>query len=234
MHFPTEYCVDHLFQLGSLRSGTHKVHYQPQQQWDFVTDADENPVDLSLVLPHYRARNQPAGHRMSMFVHGRGEIKTMVVSTVYISHTVTIESFVQCRQSSRTPFLLRVHSLSAAPVTLYLPSDFSGRISLSSSQPKISISAGFTNLVVPRVRFARISSSQDKDMGQFNQDGPDEVEIHGTGHITLRMWDVVEGAPESGAREAWRKMVRRATSSKQLRPEQRTRQTIDWDFLLDD
>lgn len=71
-------------------------------------------------------------------------------------------------------------------------------------------------------------------MGQFNQDGPDEVEIHGTGHITLRMWDVVEGAPESGAREAWRKMVRRATSSKQLRPEQRTRQTIDWDFLLDD
>jgi len=48
------------------------------------------------------------------------------------------------------------------------------------------------------------------------------------------MWDVVEGAPEKVAREAWRKMCRRATSSKNLRAEQRARQGIDWDFLLDD
>jgi len=71
-------------------------------------------------------------------------------------------------------------------------------------------------------------------METFDDDGADEVEIHATGHITLRMWDVVEGAPESVAREAWRKMCRRAISSKNLRVEQRNRQAIDWDFLLDD
>ena len=73
----------HLLQFGSVCTGTHKVHYQPQQQWDFIAEADEQPVDLSLVLPHYRARNQPTGHRMSMFIHSRGEIKSVVVSDVY-------------------------------------------------------------------------------------------------------------------------------------------------------
>ncbi|KAH9955632.1 hypothetical protein BC827DRAFT_1261994 [Russula dissimulans] len=198
-------------------TGTHKVHYQPHSQWDFVADEDERPVDLSLVLPHYRARNQPTGHRMSMFVHSRGEIKSTI-----------------CRQSSRTPFHLSVHSSSTAPVTLYLPSDFCGKIFLSSPQPKVSLSSGFRNNVVPRVHFARISGPRDKMMEAFDDDGTDEVEIHAAGHITLRMWDVVEGAQESVAREAWRKMCRRATSSKNLRAEQRNREAIDWDFLLDD
>jgi hypothetical protein len=204
-------------QFGSIRTGTHKVHYRPQQPWDFITDADEHPVDLSLVLPHYRARNQPTEHRMSMFVHGRAEIKSTI-----------------CRQSSRTPFFLCVHSSSTAPVTLYLPSDFSGRISLSSSQAKISLSAGFSNHVVPRVRFARISTGSQEKKSGFDEDGSDQVEIHAAGHVTLRVWDVVEGAPESAAREAWRKMCRRAVSSKNLRAEQRARQAVDWDFLLDD
>ncbi|KAH9999099.1 hypothetical protein BJV77DRAFT_1064570 [Russula vinacea] len=203
--------------FGNPCTGTHKVHYQPQQQWDFVADVDEHPVDLSLVLPHYRARNQPTGHRMSMFVHSRNEIKSMV-----------------CRQSFRTPFFLCVHSSSTAPVTLCLPSDFSGKICLSSSQSKVSLSPGFTNNVISRVRFARISSPQEKKLNRVDEDGSDEVEIHAAGHITLRTWDVVEGTPERVAREAWRKMCRRATSSKNLRAEQRTREAIDWDFLLDD
>ncbi|KAI9508692.1 hypothetical protein F5148DRAFT_1275628 [Russula earlei] len=199
-----------------VHTGTHKVHYQPHQQWDFVADADELPVDLSLVLPHYRARNQPTGHRMGMLVHSRGEIKSTI-----------------CRQSSRTPFHLCVHSPTAAPVTLYLPSDFCGTILFSSSQPKISLSAGFRNNVVPRVHFARISGPREK-IDRFNDDGSDQVEIHATGNITLRMWDVVDGAPESAARETWRTMCRRATSSKSLRADHRARQGIDWDFLLDD
>jgi hypothetical protein len=203
--------------FGSLCTGTHKVHYQPQQQWDFISDTDEHPVDVSLVLPHYRARNQPTGHRMSMYIHGRGEIKSVV-----------------CRQSSRTPFFLCVHSSSTAPVTLCLPSDFSGKIGFSSPQAKVSLSPGFSNKVISRVRFARISSPQEKKMNRIDEDGSDEVEIHAAGNITLRIWDVVEGAPESVAREAWRKMCRRATSSKNLRAEQRTRQAIDWDFLLED
>jgi hypothetical protein len=119
-------------------------------------------------------------------------------------------------------------------VTLYLPSDFCGKISLSSSQTKVSLSAGFSNHVMPRVRFARIPGSREKKMNEIDEDGSDQVEIHATGPITLRMWDVVDGAPEKVAREAWRKMCRRATSSKNLRAEQRARQGIDWDFLLDD
>jgi hypothetical protein len=142
-------------------------------------------------------------------------------------------SFTQCRQSSRTPFFLSVHSSSTAPVTLCLPSDFCGKICLSSSQSKVSLSPGFTNNVISRVRFARISGPQDRKMNRIDEDGSDEVEIHAAGHITLRIWDVVEGAPESVAREAWRKMCRRAISSKNLRTEQR-RQGMDWDFLLDD
>ncbi|KAI0303531.1 hypothetical protein B0F90DRAFT_1809706 [Multifurca ochricompacta] len=193
----------------SLRTGTHKVHYQPRQQWDFITDANEHPVDLSLVLPHYRALNQPTGHRMGIYVHSSGEIKSTI-----------------CRQSSRTPFFFSVCSSGTAPVTLYLPSNFSGRICFSSSPLKVTLSAGFTNHIFPRVRFARLSNSQYEDPDECDEDA---------GHVALRMWDVVEGAPECVARERWRKMCRRTTSSsKNLRAEQRTLQAIDWDFLLDD
>jgi len=119
-------------------------------------------------------------------------------------------------------------------VTLSLPSDFCGKIYFSSSQPNVSLSAGFSNHVAPRVRFARLPDPRNKKTNEIDEDGSDLVEIHATGHITLRMWDVVGGAPESVAREAWRKMCRRAISSKNLRAEQRARQGIDWDFLLDD
>ena len=171
-----------------------------------------------------------------MFIHSRGEIKSVVVSDVYGPDRAVTKSFsfLQCRQSSRTPFFLSVHSSSTAPVTLCLPSDFSGKISFSSSQCKVSLSPGFTNNVISRVRFGRISGPQDKKMNRIDEDGSDEVEINAAGHITLRIWDVVGGAPESVAREAWRKMCRRAISSKNLRAEQRTRQAMDWDFLLDD
>ncbi|KAI0253782.1 hypothetical protein BJV78DRAFT_1152638 [Lactifluus subvellereus] len=186
-------------QFGAHGTGTHKVHYQPHQQWDFVADADERPVDVALVLPHYPE----------------------LTSSLRL-------------QSSRTPFFVSVHSSGTAPVTLDLPSDFSGRICLSSSAPKITFSAGFTNNILPRVRFARISKSQHRKVDANGENGFDEVEIHAPGHITLRMWDVAEGAPESLAREAWRKMCRRATSSKGSWAEQQARQAIDWDFLLDD
>ena len=168
---------------------------------------------------------------MNMFVHSRGEIKSTIVSDTYEPDNIGTYFLVQCRQSSRTPFHLSVHSSSSAPVTLCLPSDFCGKICLSSSQSKVSLSPGFTNNVISRVRFARLPNSEEKKM---DEDASDEVEIHGAGHITLRIWDVVEGAPERVAREAWRKMCRRAISSKNLRAEQRARQAMDWDFLLDD
>ena len=35
---------------------------------DFTLETDDRPIDVSLVLPHYRAHNQPYDHRLSMFV----------------------------------------------------------------------------------------------------------------------------------------------------------------------
>lgn len=69
---------------SSCTVGTQKVHYHHQGQWDFFVNATEtSSVDLSLMLPHYRAHNQPAGHRLSMFISSeRSEIKTKVVSLV--------------------------------------------------------------------------------------------------------------------------------------------------------
>jgi hypothetical protein len=99
--------LDLLSQFGSLCTGTHKIHYQPQQQWDFTTDADDHPVDLSLVLPHYRARSQPTGHQMSMYVHSSGEIKSTIVSVVNQAEGVTADSYSVPSVVSHT--LLPVH-----------------------------------------------------------------------------------------------------------------------------
>ena len=70
-----------LVQLHFLRSsviqlepvtctGTCKVKYRGDDDWDFFLDVSHRrkPTDLSLILPHYRARHQPVDHRMSMFV----------------------------------------------------------------------------------------------------------------------------------------------------------------------
>jgi len=88
----TPYSLNALIQFGSISTGTHKIHYQPQQQWDFITDADDHPVDLSLVLPHYRARSQPTGHQMSMHIHGSGEIKSTIVCAAYQAYGVNANS----------------------------------------------------------------------------------------------------------------------------------------------
>ncbi|KAI0059124.1 hypothetical protein BV25DRAFT_1829444 [Artomyces pyxidatus] len=180
--------------FDSCLVGTHKLHYLPRQQWDFIADSEDQPIDLSLIIPHYRAHNQPTGYRMSMHIHSeRSEIKATV-----------------CRKSPRSPFLLYVHSSSTAPVTLYLPSDFSGSVR---APAHTSFSAGFTNHILPRVGGA----------------GGDALEVCAAGPVTLRMWDVCAGAPERPAREAWRKMCRRGASARSL-----PQPAIDWDFLLED
>ena len=89
----TPHCLNLLLQFGSNCNGTHKIHYQPQQQWDFTTDADDHPVDLSLVLPHYRARSQPAGHQMSMYIHSSGEIKSTIVSAPELGMASPLTSY---------------------------------------------------------------------------------------------------------------------------------------------
>lgn len=61
-------------------NGTHKVKYHADEDWDFHLDTAQKPTDLSLVLPHYRARNQPVEHRLNMLVDGdNGPIKLKIV-----------------------------------------------------------------------------------------------------------------------------------------------------------
>jgi hypothetical protein len=62
-------------------TGTRKVKYTAGSEWDFAAETTHQPIDLSLVLPHYRARHQPVNHRMSMFLGSdTAPIRAKVVS----------------------------------------------------------------------------------------------------------------------------------------------------------
>ena len=51
------------------------------EDWDMIIE-NEKAVDVSLVLPHHRARTQPLDYRMNMHVAGEeGDMKVKVVST---------------------------------------------------------------------------------------------------------------------------------------------------------
>ena len=53
-------------------------------------DGVHQPLDLDLILPHYRARNQPIDHRMSMFVaNDHQPIKLKVVRSNLISRIIS-------------------------------------------------------------------------------------------------------------------------------------------------
>ena len=57
------------------------MKYQTGADWDFQLVGGQLPIDLNLILPHYRARYQPVDHRMSMFVaNDSAPIKLKVVS----------------------------------------------------------------------------------------------------------------------------------------------------------
>ncbi|EAU88095.1 hypothetical protein CC1G_11518 [Coprinopsis cinerea okayama7 len=157
---------------GAPTRGTHKVKYQGDSEWDFQIDGVDVPVDLSLNLPHYRARHQPVDHRMSMFIGGEREpIKLKVCRTV----------------SSRSRFYLEIQA-DASDVTVWLPSDFKGQIHYGG---KASFSAGFVNRIMRNVRF-------NEPVEKIEQDG---VVVVTRGHVTFRMWDMETGAPENGTKE---------------------------------
>lgn len=56
----------------------------------------------------------------------------------------------------------------------------------------------------------------------------DEVNVTTSGRITLRMWDVRNGAPENAQKEALKRMFGRGPKAAD------TAAPIDWDFLLED
>ncbi|KAF9466268.1 hypothetical protein BDZ94DRAFT_1251551 [Collybia nuda] len=164
--------------LHASTSGTHKVKYTPHEDWDFHLDIAHKPIDLSLALPHYRARYQPVDHRMSMFVG---------------SESAPIRVKV-CRYYPQSKFYLEVQG-GSSDVTVWLPSDFRGQIHHSS---KASFSAGFVNRIMQNVRL------NDPEYNEIYSE--DDVIVCTQGHITFRMWDIQTCAPEKPHKEAFRRM----------------------------
>ncbi|KAF9072865.1 hypothetical protein BDP27DRAFT_1319534 [Rhodocollybia butyracea] len=177
--------------------GSHKVSYQPNSDWDCYVDDAQKPIDMDLILPHYRARYQPINHRMNMFVGTEaGPVKLKI-----------------CRSFSRSKFYLEVQA-SMSDVTLYLPSDFKGRIH---HVGKAKFSSGFVNRVMQNVYFT--------DSDDEGSESEDCVVVVTNGTIMFRMWDVQTCAPENPQKETFKRMF----GCSKKAPET----TIDWDFLLE-
>jgi len=159
-------------------NGTHKVKYSSESTWDFHLDIQSKPVDLSLILPHYRARHQPVDHRMSMFIGNEsGPIKLKI-----------------CRNFPRSRFYLEVQG-ETSDVTIWLPSDFKGQIHCSG---RPSFSSGFVNRIMRQVRLNEPSSPENSE--------EDDVIVYTRGAVNFRMWDVQTCAPENCHKESFRRM----------------------------
>ncbi|KAJ7168295.1 hypothetical protein C8R43DRAFT_1085695 [Mycena crocata] len=159
-------------------SGSHKVKYLAGENWDFYLDIAHKPVDLSLVLPHYRARNQPIEHRMSMFVGSESYPMKLKV----------------CRSYCRAKFALEVRA-STSDITIFLPSDFKGHIHC----PKATtFSAGFVNRIMGNVRLNETDYEHAYD--------EDAVVVATRGHVTFRMWDVQTSTPENPQKETFKRL----------------------------
>lgn len=158
--------------------GSRKVHYQPSSEWDFICKSHQEVVDLSLALPHFRARNQPVGERLSMFVSA-----TDAPVKVKVCRGIT----------QRSKFLLDIRG-SRSNICIWLPSDFRGYIRCAS---KAVFSAGFANRIMPNVQM--------RDTGFDGWHG-DEVVVETSGTVTFRMWDVHTGAPEVTTRETLKRI----------------------------
>lgn len=165
--------LDHLPTRGS-----QKVKYQEDAEWDHHVDGGNQSMDLSLMLPHYRARNQPVDHRMAMLVENDSEPVKLKV----------------CRNFPQCHFYLEVLS-EDSDVTLWLPSDFRGQIHTST---KPSFSAGFINRILRNVRL------NERDVEEYYDE--DHVVVVTRGRISIRMWDVRTCSPENTHKESLKRM----------------------------
>ncbi|KAI4293575.1 hypothetical protein K525DRAFT_275080 [Schizophyllum commune Loenen D] len=171
--------------------GTYKVKYSGAR-WDYYLDVPQagETIDMSLALPHYRARNQPIDHRMNIFVGNEtGPVKLKI-----------------CRNTHRTRFSLEV-SASTSDVVVWIPSDFKGTITHSG---KATFSAGFVNHVAANARI------NDKALDAVDGDLDEDVVIVSThGTVNFRMWDVRTSAVENPQKEA----IKRIFGVKRRAPE---------------
>jgi hypothetical protein len=195
--------------------GTRKVKYTAGSEWDFAVETTHQPIDLSLVLPHYRARHQPIDHRMSMFLGSdTAPIRAKVVSFSVEAGIHGLIHTSQCRQYPRSHFYLEVQG-GSSDVTVWLPSDFKGHIHHTG---KAAFSPGFVNRIMRNVHL-------NEEVYGDEMDG-DDVVVCTDGRVEFRMWDIHTGSPESLGKETWKRMFGCGKKAPET--------TIDWDFLLDD
>jgi len=163
--------------IKPISKGSHKVKYHAGSDWDFQLVGGQLPIDLNLILPHYRARNQPVDHRMSLFVaNDSAPIKLKV-----------------CRSFASKCYLEVLAETS--DVTVWLPSDFRGQIRHSG---KAAFSAGFINRILPNVRINESAFEENYD--------EDSVVVVTRRHVTFRMWDVQTSSPEVVHKELFRRL----------------------------
>ncbi|KXN91210.1 hypothetical protein AN958_02243, partial [Leucoagaricus sp. SymC.cos] len=162
----------------SPTTGTHKVKYHGHENRDFQLQVDHTPIDLTLIMPHYRALRQPIDHRMTIAIRNRSApIKLKV-----------------CRNTPLSRFHLEVFS-DTSDVTIWIPSDFRGRIFHTG---KAAFSAGFVNRIMRNARFNEPFTEE-----RLNED---DVFVHTKGHITFRMWDIQIRAPENAPKESLKRL----------------------------
>lgn len=192
------------------------MKYHPSAEWDFQLDSEHLPIDLSLILPHYRARGQPIEHRMAMLAESQSSpVKLKVVRSARRERPNSrLNASSQCRNSPRTRFYLEVQG-GASDVTLWLPSDFKGQIHHAG---KATFSAGFINRILRR---ARVNEPDGEE--RHDEDG---VVVITRGRITFKMWDVQTSSPENTHKES----LKRIFGCSWKAPET----VIDWDCLLKD
>ncbi|KIL68551.1 hypothetical protein M378DRAFT_8607 [Amanita muscaria Koide BX008] len=161
-------------------TGTCKVKYRPEDDWDFYLDMShmQKPIDMSLILPHYRARHQPVNHLMSMFVASETSHMRLKI----------------CRPALSSRFYVELRAVSS-DITVWLPSDFKGKIYYTG---KAKFSAGFVNKIMGNVSF--------NDDLLCNPCTEDVAVVSTSGHVTFRMWDVRTCSPEVAHKEAMRRM----------------------------
>lgn len=173
---------------------------------------------MSLVIPHYRARQQPVDHRLNMFIaSASAPVKLKIVS---LPRACLVASGVshggdQCRPVPRCKFYLEIQA-DVSNVVVWLPSDFKGLIRYAG---RASFSAGFINRIMGNARL------NDDLCDQWDAD---EVVVETKGAVTFRMWDVHANSPENSPKETLRRIFGYSKKAEQAR------RGINWDFLLED
>lgn len=201
-----------------LFTGSHKVSYRPRAQWDFEAVAEAAPIDIDLIMPPHRPRLQPENYRTNMLLSSAaGSLRAKV-----------------CRHALNRSFSLRISGGRGTNVEIWVPSNFTGFITLGTNVRQVSFSTTFVDKVLPQVQVNRSVSAAHMWIG-------DQIIVETGGNVTFRVWDVLTRAPESEIKHIQKSKRssggrwRRVFGGGKLVDSNPPRVSVmDWDFLIED